>query len=203
MTKNPYLSSKRLLFLTGLSIASAYTTSTFARPPAFKMPSAVVSGVQQAEQIAVKPRKKGRASYDLGLGKNSPINRYSDTYRQFESRRNQDYDVYQAVEYLLEHSAVVDFPSPLRANAAGPATTSTQNKKLSTPIVPTRFSDDMLTIVNSPHAKSNGVESLNDRPVAFSAHIRPQWDLNTPWVEMLIHEQKMKLTSAHSEVVQN
>jgi len=168
--------------LTGISLATAYTvhpisTST-SMPVAFNT-------IQKRQTV----------SYDLGLGKNKPVYNRNLANRGEETSLNESDDVWHATQYLVEHKAVVDYPRPLQRDQK-----ANQNiKKSSHPIIPSRFSDDILKIVD-PDDNRNQKSSRNDQqakqayPVAWaSGQSRPAWDLNTPWVEMLIHEQQIKL----------
>lgn len=196
-------SSKRLLYITGLMAvfkqpALAYTngnptTAVFGvrmRSQKTTLIPAVVPTTQatspppQEQQQQTETTGKSTntrsspVSYDLGLGKNAPVGFHSPT----PTTTTTD-DVYRAAQFLLEHEAAVPYPAPLQKKNQ-----TQQQPKCPLPPVPLqRFSDDVLKIVQDDQKAA---------PTAFASD--NEWDLNTPWVEMLIHEQQAKLAFKHN-----
>lgn len=153
-------------------------------------------------------------SYSLGLGKNSALSYSSTTYGQ-----NDSIDIIEAVQYWSDHQAVNEFPNPaLIARVRSTMLESTaqtlvsqytraakNSKKESTTapprIIPQRFFGDQFPITTEVHHREQQhgdvVDLNNDRsstiPTMKSRKtVVRQFDLNTPWVEMLIHEQQVK-----------
>jgi hypothetical protein len=159
-------------------------------------------------------QQNGPVSYSLGLGKNSVV-RYSSTNRQNDST-----DIIEAVQYWNEHEAVNEYPNPAliaRARASilesSAQTLVTQKvhaaktiKKVSTAVPPRiilqRFFQDQLPITTTEQHQRQQQQQHGDVVVDKSSTTIPtmksrapvvrQFDLNTPWVEMLIHEQQVK-----------
>ena len=168
-----------MLMLTGVSLATSYTVHPISTP--ISVPVAFTT-----------THKRQTVFYDLGLGKNKPVYNRNLADGGEETSLKEGGDVWQATQYLVEHETIVDYPRPLQSDQRA----IQNNKKSSHPIIPSRFSDDILKIVNLDDSQTQK-SSRNDQqayPVAWvSGQSRPAWDLNTPWVEMLIHEQQIKL----------
>ena len=164
----------------GLTSASAYTPLSnkgpFAKPQQ-KIPTSPQEYNQYLPPMepvsAEQPisSTKHRVSYDLGIGKNQPVVSKADDL-------NEKMNVYQAAKFWSEHQAVNDIPNPLLIQA-------TANKPKLSPIIPLRLADDFLAI---HHDRS---EEHSHPTMTAKAPIQ-EYDLNTPWVEMLIHEQQVK-----------
>lgn len=202
------LSLRKLIAFACVSIVSGWNTR---KPVSRKRISVGPCGIGISSLCGLPD--KHRVCYDLGLGKNPPVSSHKTT--NAESNKN----ICEAAQYLIEHESVTDYPSPLRAATATASIVAnvrfvTASSSLSTaaangvtapssggrgpqPIFPLRFSDDVLAIDTSRPSQ----------PIAFANYQQhheqptrsPQWDLNTPWVEMLIHEQQMKLAYDRSK----
>ena len=121
--------------------------------------------------VKVDNRPK-KAVYDLGLGQNPPVGR-----RVSSSAPT---SVHEAVAFLHEHQGVNDLPRPVVVpdKPAPP-------KKFQ-PIIPERIAVEYLTIVET-----------QQRPTMTTRTPTQFFDMNTPWVELLIHEQQQKLAFQH------
>ena len=137
--------------------------------------------------------KLPQARYDLGIGKNPPLHSLVGT--SFDEP-----DSKTAVQFLEEYESVVEYPSPLQH--PHPRSAGSSKKKRQFPVHVHRFSVDLIDICEVASGGSGA------RPVAYthrpspgtsqrgSGGRRSPWDLNTPWVEMLIHEQQQQLLVA-------
>ena len=190
--KKSILSALRAYVLMAIG-AQAYRSSenpTFARQPH-------LSSLSQ-------PRTK-RISYDLGLGKNPPVVKHKSRNQElleggvFEEHRN----TYQAVEFLKEHQPTRDYPSPLDEVIPAPLKTqvstndmeSKSHSKLSSKmprprrngkptVQPKRALEDILIILDET---KDVLEAEIPTMIMPSTH---QLDVNSIWVEMLLHDQQ-------------
>jgi hypothetical protein len=146
--------------------------------------------VQQQQQQQTESRP--RVTYGLGLGKNQPVTGASTTANTKTSEDTPE-DVYHAVQFWTGHKTVHNIPSPyenlkraekLMADAQSQSQ-PTKPKSSFRHIVPTRLAEDVVSISNHHHV---GEES---RGPTMIGNVQAM-DLNTPWVEMLIHEQQLK-----------
>lgn len=115
--------------------------------------------------------------YDLGLGKNLPVGNSKpsiDTY-------NHDDNLHMSVSYLIDHESVREFPDPTRIPLKNAGTA--QQKIQYAPLVPQRITDDSTISITS-----NGQ--------AIARKFRGHFDLNTAWIELLIHEEQKKIKTA-------
>jgi hypothetical protein len=112
--------------------------------------------------------------YDLGLGKNAPL------ITNEQTRVDETRNVQKASQFWMVNEPVVIYPSPAQSSSQEEHHQVSRKRK-SMPLIPKRQSEDVLQI-------------SSDR--VMSKTQSHQLDLNTPWVEMLIHCQQMKL--AHS-----
>jgi hypothetical protein len=148
--------------VSGTSTSSAVITS-----PTF-LPSPVTTKNDQRET---------RVKYDLGLGKNLPVT--SRPEQAFKSPQDQDIDL--AVEYWMVSDSTQSFPQPnsqAERDTLGSSKSTSTIKKLH-PIIPSRFSMDAIHISHSEH-ESQAVWTVHPNNA----------DLNTMWVEMLIHHEQ-------------
>jgi len=165
-------SMRTLIILMALPSAHGYATSTPMTKPAF-MP-----------QIAPSKTSSPPQKYDLGLGKNEPLTNHKRAALPPQ-------DVATAAQYWMASEPAVTFPSPLAQQNESTLTPTLQQpavsnkpKRTSLPLHPTRKSEDVLKI------SDDGMMMSASRPSA------KQLDLNTVWVEMLIHNQQMQLAHA-------
>lgn len=110
-----------------------------------------------------------RVKYDLGLGKNPPVTRKAG--RKTKTRMSTS----EATRFWMIPEAVNNYPSPLLSKEAG--------AKLEQ-IVPSRMSLDAVDI-SGKNKDATAVLQVN--PVDL--------EMNTLWVEMLIHHQQNKMLS--------
>jgi hypothetical protein len=125
-------------------------------------------------------------------------------------------DIARVTQYWVEYESVNQFPSPLKQLevTAGSDTkslghqraTSSDSKKKAThqhaPLIPSRLTDDkVLKIITQKHRKeqTSSFDNNYDHVVKAIAHPTMRsghdFDINTAWIELLIHEQQMKLSS--------
>jgi hypothetical protein len=164
-----------LLLIMEISSVFGYSSSTATRPFARRFAveleeySSIV--VERGEALDGK-KTKPTFYYDLGLGKNKPV--YGGTL--------QKNDPVDATKFLVEHESVRAHPSPF--GQAQPSQQAEPKKKRILPEVQLeRRSTDILTIQN------DGIVVIPHISVTSKA----QLDLNTVWVEMMIHSEQMKL----------
>jgi hypothetical protein len=124
-----------------------------------------------------KNESETRVKYDLGLGKNLPVTKSQKSFQLH-------HDIHQAVEYWMVSDSARSFPQPdsqLEKNTPEIPISASTAKKLY-PIIPNRFSDDVIYISDSEQeAQMQAVWTLHPNNV----------DMNTMWVEMLIHHERM------------
>jgi hypothetical protein len=154
-----------------------------------RKPNPVETNISQVLPLQQKQQQNEsrRVTYSLGLGKNQPVLGASTTANTITSEENVK-DVYQAVQFWTGHKAVRNIPSPydnLKLAEKLKADAQSKPKSSFRHIVPTRLAQDLLSISNHHHVgeESRGPTMIGDVQAM---------DLNTPWVEMLIHEQQLK-----------
>ena len=122
-------------------------------------------------------------------------------------------DIIRATQYWVEYESVNEFPSPrqqlpvqLRSDTSKssvdqPVTTNEikgKTKKQHPPLIPSRLTDDkVLKIVSQNQREEQYVVKAIAHPTMRSGH---DFDINTAWIELLIHEQQMKLSSTMDKV---
>ena len=112
--------------------------------------------------------------YDLGLGKNPPLVK--------QEQDQMPTNVYQAAAYWMVSDSVREFPAPNEPSLP---------KKKAQPIVPHRkVPDDVVGISGSGH---------DTRAVVVGR--RTSLDINTLWVEMLIHDQQQQQQQQQQHVL--
>ena len=107
------------------------------------------------------------ANYDLGLGKNPPVSGKNKSFQRT--------DTYEAAQYWMVPEGVNNYPSPLLKP-------DEPKKKKPPPIVLQRLSQDAVDISGD-----------RDSATAFLRVNRVDLEVNTLWVEMLIHDQQNML----------
>ena len=192
------LSSYKILVLMGLSTALGYTTTApISRPAPFVVvPSRpttdeafrpaswfVLPNVPMVVEEQAKPQK---VSYDLGLGKNQPVHGGKRNTQSINT------NIDQVVRHMVQHESTRPYPSPLvvqvkkeeQTAPAIPLVAQLPKKKKQLPKVQLeRKAQDVLKILHS-----HNMESLSSLPTMVGKH--QHVDLNTVWVEMLIHNQQ-------------
>lgn len=198
------MTSKLLLILLGLTttmnLTSSYSTSSLAplassepqtiarTSTSMRKPKPVETKISQILPMQLQQQNESRpVTYALGLGKNQPVLGSSMTANRITSAETSE-DVHQAVQFWTGHNAVNNIPSPYEnLKLAENLIAGAQSKSNPRPshIVPTRLAEDLLSISNNHRV---GEES---RGPTVSGDLQAM-DLNTPWIEMLIHEQQLK-----------
>lgn len=135
------------------------------------------------------------SKYDLGLGKNPPFvksNKAPPTkFGGFEN------DTYRAMRHMTEHQAVRPIPSPLSQPQQPPKLqVSYSIKRKHKPTIDySRRSEDVLHIFEEKSEESGDdqVPRSSRGPLTIVAKTHGQkLDMNTAWVEMLLHSESSK-----------
>ena len=158
--------------------AFAYVSSVPSPPgkPAFGLSEKTARQTTKTT-AAASSSSSSSSSYDLGIGKNKPV-------KNIPYKAKVRYDNVESVaDFWMVQDSVHDFPMPAmdskgteEAQQKPPVT-----KRRIVPIVPNRMSEDAVSIM------TEGEDALT------VARAQPkQLDLNTIWVEMLIHDQQMQ-----------
>ena len=161
-----------------------------------------LSGIHTRSHLASSNDKASQkvkaAKYDLGLGKNPPVlnnnnNQNKPTKSAFGDIED---DVYRASQHWNDHQAVRSIPSPLDPETYGTHNTGGQHSHLSLSVKSThtiqynRQSEDVLFIYE-PSSNSSR-ENTQKKPTMVANTQGAQLDMNTPWVEMLLHSEQSK-----------
>jgi hypothetical protein len=176
MPSSQPISSRKLLLL--LSLGTPLLSESYQQHlPELKWGAGALSYAQRDRLSKTSRTLIGRpsASYDLGLGKNQPI-KSSKTSKP--ATKTKTPSVTEAVEYLVEHDGVIDYPSPhrvreqreqllLMSSSQQSPSTSTQKPTLS-----------------YTHQLPRGSLYVVDRSMTSDL------DMNTPWVQLLLLEQQ-------------
>jgi hypothetical protein len=167
---------------------SVSTPSGMTTKPAFGLDRSISATSQRPVR---EHRNRRSNTYNLGLGKNQPITGRSSIVTD---------DLESVTQFWIEHEAVNQYPSPVTALTTNvqvqvneDATSSIQAppvaKRKQLPVIkPTRKSEDVLNIVSQTEM---GIPS-----VIFQTNPDLKIDLNTVWVEMMIHSQQQLLQFA-------
>ena len=155
-----------------------------------------------------KPQKR-RIRYDLGLGKNEPVVDRSTTkvipasIGEEDARTNNHNGIAghgnQYAPFWMVHDSTNIFPTPMTTSTSsqtGTAATAPTKKPADSkprksrlvPIIPSRKTKDVLKILTGQDKEGSQATIERTEPVKL--------DLNTIWVEMLIHDQQQQLQSA-------
>lgn len=166
--------SKFIILIALPSVYGYATSNPTSTRPAFLTPSIPT----RSPSGETSPRLQ---KYDLGLGKNAPLT------SEFQAEV-QTHDVRIASKYWMANEPAVTFPSPQSQHQFPTPSTEQQReprelkrKRNAIPLIPKRQSQDVLQI-------------SNDRVMSRSQAAK--LDVNTIWVEMLIHNQRMQLAHA-------
>jgi len=132
-------------------------------------------GIEKTNSARTVPKPRhGGMVYDLGLGKNLPVSGRAAT---------EITDLETATQFLVEYEGVNPFPSPRSSDTENPVLPT---KRILPIIKPTRKSEDVLSIFTQ-----NDSDSVP--ATIFQTKANLKMDLNTVWVEMMIHNQQMQL----------
>ncbi len=156
-------------------------------------------GLEEIQAIRVSPKKSDSKvdkempkvqRYDLGIGKNQPV--YGKASQAKIPENN-----FESTRYLVDHDATREYPSPIQQPIKTPT-------KHSIPIVQhQRRTKDVLHIdhptpANKNHHRGGHSSSSHSNPISLP-HIRAtsndQLDLNTIWVELMLHSEHIKSKS--------
>lgn len=213
MTARCFFQFLRALLALG-TMATAYTTNAGRLPHDFRPPHQYI-GLPKPMTTGTRTCLDNlyySQFYDLGLGRNPPV-RQTRTQDE-ESQVIQRTTTNTATQYLVEHECVIErekyiVPPPV---FVGRITANEAPKRGSpaTPVVGRRITDDAVLHIlgvavddddlSSGQAQSrssietgtkSGRQSVR-RPFAQARgyELRSHYDLNTVWVEMLIHSQQ-------------
>jgi hypothetical protein len=135
-----------------------------------------------------RPQKR---SYDLGLGKNSPVTRASSTKDDMGVTGDK---VFQATQYWSEYESVRDFPSPqsqmtVEFEKRSPNTKKTRKQ---VPLHLKRAVQDSLTFLPSTGLDAGRIPSMLPKLPVMVHSDSSQLDVNSVWVEMLIHSEQLR-----------
>merc|ERR1712194_95890 len=158
-----------------------------------------------------------KIEYDLGLGKNHAVNRINhDNELLSLSHLSSDERLKDPTQFLVEHEAVRSYPSPLINSKSSQindnqhneelnkssGNNNSKNKQRSLPIVRhIRKSQDFLHIQDAAEVNDSD-ESFDQQtiiiPINYSSSTgdnKPavKFDLNTVWVEMMLHNEHKKM----------
>ena len=145
--------------------------------------------------------RPSRVKYDLGLGKNQPVVSQAPTRSHSENLNPDNLCTSDALMYWNEYESVREFPSPLNRDekyVLGTANPSsrTRSRKV-TPITPARHVEDTLPIFPLEVHKSDRLDAAKGKPVMVRSD-SSRMDVNTIWVEMLIHSEQLKYAAANA-----
>jgi hypothetical protein len=140
--------------------------------------------------VVYKTRNRvNKPKYDLGIGKNKPVN-----FIQGPQSFGQASYLGDSGEFIVEHESVNDMPSPLvNLQQNNNANKEEPPKRVLPKVQPKRKAQDLLHIRD--HLPNDGDTRLR-HPVMiplynFSAG-KVTLDLNTIWVEMMLHSEYSK-----------
>lgn len=150
-------------------------------PKLLSKPTFVPKPKKVSEQSSNNPTSQTTKSlpprYDLGLGKNKPVVNKKRKQHQQEQREKPSVlstTTYDAARYWMIPEAVNNYPSPLNEESKPPT-----KKKILPKVQPLRMvSDELLDI-----------SGQNKDATALLYGNAVDLDVNTLWVEMLIHHQ--------------
>ena len=148
----------------------------------------------------MKTKRRNMIKYDLGLGKNQPFN--NDNGNELSSGKR-----IHPTQFLVEHESVRPYPSPLNLDSQSHSSNNrneAKDKRKTLPKVqPIRQSKDVLHIRDPNIHMGNTKEDDNAFghpvivPINHSSVGRNEpavkFDLNTVWVEMMLHSEYKKL----------
>mmetsp|Transcript_28140 Transcript_28140/g.60331 ORF Transcript_28140/g.60331 Transcript_28140/m.60331 type:complete len:248 (+) Transcript_28140:566-1309(+) len=176
----------------GLGRAAPRTQSVEAKEP--------LSSNQNTIPVPKPTTKPKKYTYDLGLGKNKPVhNKKIDDENKASAVEKSD-----PAQFLIDHESVRPYPSPMDTSSDSQRKS---NKRKNLPKVqPKRHSEDVLQIRDpvgtvSTEDRSNGerirhpvIVSIN-RSTVGRHEPSAKLDVNTVWVEMMLHNEHKKQLS--------
>ncbi len=156
-----------------------------------------VSSTIRDDETPAKPKK---VTYDLGLGKNKPV-----TNKRAEKTNPTDISQHPA-QFMIQHDAVSDYPSPL-AVASESNLSSKPTRKNLPKVNHRRHSEDVLHIRDFPSSQNDQnnhqKEENSFHPIIAPINALPgatatKFDVNTVWVEMMLHSERNKMLAQSS-----
>ena len=186
------------LVLTLSSSAMGYTQPasrpSFIRPlgglKELQVPRRVPSNIVLPPTEEMAPTKKMKAAYDLGIGKNKPVHGDSNPIWANTNKL-------EATQFLVEHYATRDLPSPL----LGSPENVIPERPAVPKVEPRRRTTDALHI-HTPLSRASHEPTMPaaqpfDRSTLplIQATSDAQLDVNTIWVEMMLHSEQIKSIS--------
>jgi len=141
-------------------------------------------------------------SYDIGIGKNRPHD--FDFETEIDDSCGSDKDIYEAARFMVQHESIQKFPSPLdpihqqrgtRNDEKGSELNHARKRrpKALPKVEPKRQLEDVLFILDELDESSEqklASTSKSRHPVMIQPNQNRQIDINSIWVEMLIHDQQ-------------
>mmetsp|Transcript_12531 Transcript_12531/g.34531 ORF Transcript_12531/g.34531 Transcript_12531/m.34531 type:complete len:235 (-) Transcript_12531:108-812(-) len=151
---------------------------------------------QQQQQQHNQQSQSPSYSYDLGIGKNKPFVPRVTTASMVS--------INDVTQHMNQHESTRTFPSPLMDEDVMPATPAKDQKK--NKVLPKirleRRSADVLSITANDETISTQQAQPRTLPTITPKIRSTEMDINTIWVEMLIHSEQQTplstLTPAHA-----
>lgn len=150
------------------------------------------------EGTIISRKEQAFEAYNLGLGENKPVEIPGVASKEWPQTLPPNVHMYRSSEavhcqYLVEHEAVSKFPSPhdnkdLKAELLQRSLPKPKPRR----VVPLRLAEDVVQI--RPTKRSLPEKYPFNSNVAQARIDSRHFDPNTPWVEMLIHEQLVVYT---------
>lgn len=205
---------------TFVPFANAFRPSATANAPIVPTFDLTIEGDNQSQPIQIRqvaeansvgislnqataiPRK---FKYDLGLGKNKPV-----TKQRVGETPSGDND-FDPTQFLIEHESIRSFPSPLdfESESHSSSTSNSKNKRKNLPKVQHRRHSEDVLYIQDAHSSRNPMDDCNDGnsfyPVilpinkfsAGSSVSVQKLDINTIWVEMMLHDEQKKFSRSN------
>jgi hypothetical protein len=142
-----------------------------------------------------------KPKYDLGIGKNKPVTFHqgSISHDTSSSTITEEEILGMAGEFIIQHVAVHEIPSPLTRSDDRQSQPILPKMKVLPKVQPERKVQDVLNIHQISLGESSNIGSLLDSknynlPVMVPVQDeRMKLDVNTIWVEMMLHDELNKL----------
>jgi len=142
------------------------------------------------EKMTIEKRK---FKYDLGLGKNSIVKN-----GRADGKPSADQDL-DPTRFLIEHESVRSYPSPLNSDSESQSRNNNRtnsNRKKLPKVQHRRHSEDVLCIVDQDYCNDDNFDHPVIVPINHcstgSNGPAAKFDVNTVWVEMMIHNEQKK-----------
>ncbi len=150
----------------------------------------VTSKTNSVNKIKLETSTKSRqrqSKYDLGIGKNKPV-----INKRVDETSSTDASI-DPTQFLVEHEAVSTYPSPMDSKSNH----ETKSARKNLPKVNhRRHSEDVLDIRDSHSIRNLENDCSHDNsshPVIVPIHSAAKLDVNTVWVEMMLHNERSKV----------